>query len=93
MGHTGHLFACTHDEIQPDILTIAKGLGAGYQPIGAMLCSVKIYDSIANGNEFFQHGHTYIGHPVACVAGLAVLSEIIERELPARVQVISYTMP
>ena len=88
MGRTGHLFACSHDNIQPDILTIAKGLGAGYQPIGAMLCSGKIYDSVANGTGFFQHGHTYIGHPTACAAGLAVVSEIIERDLPARVQVM-----
>lgn len=88
MGRTGHLFACAHDNIQPDILCIAKGLGAGYQPIGAMLCSGKIYDSIANGTGFFQHGHTYIGHPTACAAGLAVVSEIIEKNLPQRVQIM-----
>jgi adenosylmethionine-8-amino-7-oxononanoate aminotransferase len=88
MGRTGHLFACSHDQIQPDILTIAKGLGAGYQPIGAMLCSGEIYDSVANGTGFFQHGHTYIGHPVACAAALAVVSEIVERDLPTRVQVM-----
>ena len=88
MGRTGHLFACSHDNIEPDILTIAKGLGAGYQPIGAMLCSGAIYDSVAHGTGFFQHGHTYIGHPVACAAALAVVSEIVERDLPARVQVM-----
>ena len=81
MGRTGHLFASEVDNISPDILCIAKGLGAGYQPIGAMLCSKKIYDIIGNGSGFFQHGHTYIGHPVACAAGLAVLRAILDRNL------------
>ncbi|MEM9320479.1 MAG: aspartate aminotransferase family protein, partial [Pseudomonadota bacterium] len=69
MGRTGHLFACEADGIAPDILCIAKGLGAGYQPIGAMLCTGEIYDRIAEGSGFFQHGHTYLGHPVATAAG------------------------
>ena len=59
MGRTGHMFACDADQVAPDILCIAKGLGAGYQPIGAMLCSDKIYQTIAQGSGFFQHGHTY----------------------------------
>ena len=63
MGRTGSLFACEQDGIAPDILTIAKGLGAGYQAIGAMLCSDTIYQAIEQGSGFFQHGHTYIGHP------------------------------
>lgn len=86
MGRTGHLFACEADGIAPDILCIAKGLGAGYQPIGAMLCSADIYDVIANGSGFFQHGHTYLGHPIAAAAGVAVLSEIIERSLVQQVR-------
>ncbi|GLQ36352.1 adenosylmethionine-8-amino-7-oxononanoate aminotransferase [Amylibacter marinus] len=86
MGRTGHLFACDHDAVAPDILTIAKGLGAGYQPIGAMLCSAEIYSAIETGTGFFQHGHTYVGHPVAAAAALAVVSEIIENDLPRRVQ-------
>ncbi|MCF2872973.1 aspartate aminotransferase family protein [Octadecabacter sp. G9-8] len=86
MGRTGHLFACTADDVAPDILCIAKGLGAGYQPIGAMLCSKKIYDVIADGSGFFQHGHTYIGHPVAAAAALAVVSEILERDLISQVR-------
>lgn len=86
MGRTGHLFACEHDGISPDILCIAKGLGAGYQPIGAMLCSRQIYDTIAGGTGFFQHGHTYIGHPVATAAGLAVVNALLERQLVPRVQ-------
>ena len=85
MGRTGSLFSCTQEGISPDIMTIAKGLGAGYQPIGAMLCSDKIYSKIANGSGFFQHGHTYLGHPVACAAAFAVLSKIILKKLPERV--------
>jgi adenosylmethionine-8-amino-7-oxononanoate aminotransferase len=76
MGRTGTLFASEHDGISPDICTIAKGLGAGYQPIGATLCSKTIYDAIENGSGFFQHGHTYVGHPVACAAGLAVVDKL-----------------
>lgn len=84
MGRTGHLFACDADGVAPDILCIAKGLGAGYQPIGAMLCSRQIYETIEGGSGFFQHGHTYIGHPVATAAGLAVVSQMLERDLVAR---------
>ncbi|WP_322995980.1 aspartate aminotransferase family protein [Castellaniella sp.] len=79
MGRTGHLFACAEDGVAPDILTIAKGLGAGYQPIGAMLASHHIYSTIAQGSGFFQHGHTYMGHATACAAALAV-QQIIERD-------------
>lgn len=86
MGRTGTLFACEQDDVAPDILCIAKGLGAGYQPIGAMLCSAGIYDVIAKGSGFFQHGHTYIGHPVATAAGLAVLRAILDRNLLPQVQ-------
>lgn len=84
MGRTGTLFACEQDGIAPDIVTIAKGLGAGYQPIGAALCSGEIYRAIESGSGFFQHGHTYIGHPVACAAGRAVVSALLERDLIAR---------
>lgn len=85
MGRTGHLFAYAAEGIAPDILCIAKGLGAGYQPIGAMLCTKNIYKTISEGSGFFQHGHTYLGHPVAAAAGLAVVQEIIENGLVARV--------
>ena len=78
MGRTGSLFACDEEEIIPDIITIAKGLGAGYQPIGAMMCQDYIYDAISNGSGFFQHGHTYLGHPIACAASLAVLTKLID---------------
>ncbi|MHA6323611.1 aspartate aminotransferase family protein [Roseivivax sp. CAU 1753] len=85
MGRTGTLFACEQDGIAPDILCIAKGLGAGYQPIGAMLCTAEIYQAIADGTGFFQHGHTYIGHPAAAAAGNAVVNAILDRGLLARV--------
>ncbi|WP_085909834.1 aspartate aminotransferase family protein [Kiloniella majae] len=81
MGRTGTLFACEHDGVTPDILCIAKGLGAGYQPIGAMLCTGNVYSAIENGSGFFQHGHTYQGHPTACAAGYAVISTMLERNL------------
>jgi len=79
MGRTGHLYACAEDSIVPDIITIAKGLGAGYQPIGAMVASSRIYDAIVAGSGFFQHGHTYMGHATACAAALAV-QQVIERD-------------
>ncbi|SLN68513.1 aspartate aminotransferase family protein [Ruegeria meonggei] len=88
MGRTGRLFACDHDGIAPDILCIAKGLGAGYQPIGAMLCTDQIFEAIRDGSGFFQHGHTYIGHPVATAAALAVVRELTERDLPERAGVM-----
>ncbi|KUF11675.1 aspartate aminotransferase family protein [Pseudoponticoccus marisrubri] len=86
MGRTGSLFACEQDGIAPDIACIAKGLGAGYQPIGAMLCTAEIYAAIEAGSGFFQHGHTYIGHPTAAAAGHAVVSAILERGLVPRVR-------
>lgn len=84
MGRTGHLYACDHDQTRPDIITIAKGLGAGYQPIGAMLCSAQIYGAIENGSGFFQHGHTYLGHPIACAAADAVVRKLTQGGLTAR---------
>nr|WP_319384955.1 aspartate aminotransferase family protein [uncultured Roseibium sp.] len=86
MGRTGSLFAHEQDGISPDILCIAKGLGAGYQPIGAMLCTDEIYHAIEAGSGFFQHGHTYIGHPTACAAALTVFGKLsaglVDRVLP-----------
>jgi hypothetical protein len=84
MGRTGSLYACEQDGVTPDILCVAKGLGAGYQPIGATLCTAAIHDAIAAGSGFFQHGHTYLGHPAATAAGLAVVGALIERDLVAR---------
>ncbi len=79
MGRTGTLYACEQEGITPDLIAIAKGLGAGYQPIGAVLLSSDIYAAFRDGSGFFQHGHTYMGHPVACAAALAV-QETIQRE-------------
>jgi len=86
MGRTGSLFACDEEDVIPDILTIAKGLGAGYQPIGAMICQNFIYDAIANGSGFFQHGHTYLGHPVACAASLSVLNKLVNENFSSQVK-------
>jgi adenosylmethionine-8-amino-7-oxononanoate aminotransferase len=79
MGRTGTLHACEQEGIAPDLLVIAKGLGGGYQPIGAVLLSHEIFEAFAQGSGFFQHGHTYMGHPMAAAAGLAV-QEIIRRD-------------
>ena len=80
MGRTGHLFACDEDGVAPDIIAIAKGLGAGYQPIGAMIASARIYNTIVDGSGFFQHGHTYVAHVAACAGALAV-QRVIQEEL------------
>lgn len=81
MGRTGTLHACEQEGIAPDILTCAKGLGAGYQPIGATLVSDRIFQAIAAGSGFFQHGFTYIGHATACAAALAVQRTIEDENL------------
>ena len=81
MGRIGKLFACEHDRVVPDLLCLAKGLGAGYQPIGAMLASDKIYQAVAQGTGLFQHGYTYMGHPIACAAALAVTRKILDEDL------------
>ena len=86
MGRTGYLYACEEDGVVPDLLTIAKGLGGGYQPIGAMLCSDRIYQAVVGGSGFFQHGHTYLGHAVACAAALEVQKVIAEEQLLAKVK-------
>lgn len=79
MGRTGSLHACEQEDVVPDLLVIAKGLGGGYQPIGAVLAQQKIVEAMSRGSGFFQHGHTYLGHAVACAAALAV-QQVIERD-------------
>ena len=86
MGRTGTLHACAQDGIAPDLMTIAKGLGGGYQPIGAVLLSERIFDVFAKGSGAFQHGHTYICHPMACAAALAVQEAIVRDNLLANVR-------
>jgi hypothetical protein len=76
MGRCGTLHACEAEGVAPDLEVVAKGLGAGYQPIGAVLVAGRVVDAIRAGSGFFQHGHTYLGHPVACAAALAVQREI-----------------
>lgn len=85
-GRTGTMFACEQDDIAPDLLTMAKGLGAGYQPIGAVMVGAHLFDAFRGGSGFFQHGHTYMAHPTACAASLAVINAIEERDLLANVR-------
>jgi adenosylmethionine-8-amino-7-oxononanoate aminotransferase len=79
MGRTGTLHACEQEGISPDLMAIAKGLGGGFAPIGALLIQDKIFDAIAKGSGTFQHSHTYMGHPLACAAALAV-QRVIRRD-------------
>jgi adenosylmethionine-8-amino-7-oxononanoate aminotransferase len=79
MGRTGTLHACQQEDVVPDLIAIAKGLGGGYQPIGAVLAQQRIVQAMGAGSGFFQHGHTYLGHAVACAAALAV-QRVIERD-------------
>ena len=85
MGRCGTLWAFEQEGIVPDLVTIAKGLGAGYQPIGALLISREIADTIQKASGFFQHGHTYIGHAAACAGALAVQKRLHEDGLLAKV--------
>jgi adenosylmethionine-8-amino-7-oxononanoate aminotransferase len=79
MGRTGSLHACEQEGVVPDLLTIAKGLGGGYQPIGAVLAQGRLVQAFHQGSGLFQHGHTYLGHAVACAAALAV-QRVIQRD-------------
>jgi adenosylmethionine-8-amino-7-oxononanoate aminotransferase len=86
MGRSGTLHACEQEGIVPDLMTIAKGLAAGYQPIGAVLLGGHIFDAFAQGSGYFQHGHTYMAHPTAAAAALAVQEVIRSENLLANVQ-------
>ncbi len=79
MGRTGTLHAVEQEGVVPDLMTIAKGLGGGYQPIGAVLAARRVMSPLIAGTGLFQHGHTYLGHPVAAAAALAV-QQVIERD-------------
>lgn len=79
MGRTGTLHACEQEGIAPDLLAIAKGLGGGFAPIGAVLVADKILRAFETGSGMFQHGHTYLGHPLACAGALAV-QKVIRRD-------------
>ena len=79
MGRTGTLHACEQEGISADLMAIAKGLGGGYAPIGALLIEEKIFNTLAEGSGAFLHSHTYMGHPLACAAALAV-QRVIRRD-------------
>lgn len=83
LGRTGARWACDQEGVAPDLLVVAKGLGAGYQPISATLVSDKIFAAIRDARGFFMHGHSYQAHAVACAAGLAVQRVIREQNLIA----------
>ena len=86
MGRTGTLHACEQEGVSPDLMAIAKGLGGGYAPIGALLIREKIFEAVAAGSGAFQHSHTFMGHPLACAAALAVQQVIRRDKLLANVQ-------
>jgi adenosylmethionine-8-amino-7-oxononanoate aminotransferase len=86
MGRTGTLHACEQEGISPDIIAIAKGLGGGYAPIGAVLMQDRIFAALAEGSGAFQHSHTFMGHPLACAAALAVQRVIRRDNLLANVR-------
>jgi adenosylmethionine-8-amino-7-oxononanoate aminotransferase len=81
LGRTGYRYACEEDGVTPDLLVVAKGLGAGYQPISATLVSQRIHETIQKKRGFFLHGHSYQGHASACAGGLAVQQVIREQGL------------
>jgi adenosylmethionine-8-amino-7-oxononanoate aminotransferase len=85
MGRCGALFTFEQEGVVPDLVCIAKGLGAGYQPIGAVIATRKVYEAIISGTGFFQHGHTYLGHAAACAGALAVQKCLSQDGLLARV--------
>ncbi|MGF1640202.1 MAG: aspartate aminotransferase family protein [Rhodospirillales bacterium] len=87
MGRTGTLHACEQDGVVPDLMCLAKGLGAGYQPIGAVLVRDRVYEPFQRGSGRFEHGHTYIGHATACAGALAVQRAIRDRDLLRNVRV------
>lgn len=86
IGRTGSYHAFEQEGVVPDLLILAKGLGGGFQPIGAVMASDRVVQAISSGSGSFQHGHTYVGHPIACAAALAVQQEIIGQNLCATVR-------
>lgn len=84
-GRTGTFLSCEQDDVVPDIVTLGKGLGAGYQPIGAVVCTSQIYEAVARGSAALMHGQTYNAHPVGCAAALAVQRVVREEGLLERV--------
>lgn len=81
----GPFFAIEDEGVTPDIVTLGKGLGGGYQPIAAAMCTAAVHDAFAASGRNFVHGHTYMAHPVACAAALAVQRVIVEDGLAENV--------
>jgi len=88
MGRTGTLHAWEQEGIDLTSRRSPRDLGGGYQPIGAMLASADIIDTIRQGSGAFQHGHTYLAHPLACAAALEVQRIIGEEKLLERVRAL-----
>lgn len=84
LGRCGSFHAFEQEGVVPDLLCLAKGLGGGYQPIAAVMAHARVVDAITTGSGAFQHGHTYVGHPVACAAALAVQRIVARDDLVAR---------
>ena len=85
MGRTGTWFAAERLPFVPDVITTAKGLGAGYAPIGGVLCRDEVYRAFAEGSRAFELGHTWDGAPLPCAVGLAVIAYLRDRGLVERV--------
>jgi len=85
-GRTGSYFAFEQESVRPDIVSMAKGLGGGYQAIAAVLSRGFIQETIVERFGGFSHGHTYVGHPTACAAGVAVAQVIAEQDLLTNVR-------
>ena len=86
MGRCGDQWAFEPEGVVPDLVAIAKGLGAGYQPIGALVVAAHVHEAIAHGSGGFQHGTTYLGHAAACAAGVAVLRRLRQDAVLDRVK-------
>jgi len=86
MGRTGTTHAWEQEGVAPDIQVVAKGLGGGYQPIGAVLAGGRVVDTLRAGSGAFMDGHTYQAHPVACAAALEVQRVIRDDGLLANVR-------
>jgi adenosylmethionine-8-amino-7-oxononanoate aminotransferase len=85
-GRTGTFLSCEQDDVVPDIVTLGKGLGAGYQPIGAVVCTSEVFETVAQGSGALKHGQTYNAHPVGCAAALAVQRVVRDEGLLGRVE-------
>ena len=86
MGRTGTMYAFEQEGVAPDIVTVAKGLGAGYQPIASMLVADRVVDAISRGTGRLRHGQTYMGHAIACATALAVVRTVVKEDLLTNVR-------